>query len=51
MDYVENMLIVHVHDPVPGRMVFGVCLPSTRRVTVHASEKPRSTDLAGAAEA
>ena len=35
MDYVENMLIVHVHDPVPGRMVFGVCLPSTRRVTVH----------------
>ena len=51
MDYVENMLIVHVHDPVPGRMVFGVCLPSTRRVTVHASEAPRSTDLAGAAEA
>jgi len=44
MDYVENMLIVHVHDPVPGRMVFGVCLPSTRRVTVHASEARLSTD-------
>jgi len=51
MDYAENMLIVHVHDPVPGRMVFGVCLPTTRRVTVHASEAPRSTNLAGAAEA
>ena len=51
MDYVENMLIVHVHDPVPGRMVFGVCLPSTRRVTVHARTAPRSSDLAGAAEA
>jgi lipopolysaccharide transport system ATP-binding protein len=50
MDYVENILIVHVHDSVPGRMVFGVCLPSTRRVTVHVTEAPRSTDLAGAAE-
>jgi lipopolysaccharide transport system ATP-binding protein len=50
MDYVENMLIVHVNDPVPGRMVFGVCLPSTRRVTVHTSEAARTTNLATAAE-
>jgi hypothetical protein len=51
MDYVENMLIVHVHDTIPGRMVFGVCLPGTRRVTVHTTGEPRSTDLARAAEA
>jgi lipopolysaccharide transport system ATP-binding protein len=50
MDYVENMLIVHVRDTVPGRVVFAVCLPSTRRVTVHASEGSRTTDLARAAE-
>ena len=49
MDYVENMLIVHVHDPLPGRMVFGVCLPSTRPVTVHASETPLGADLSRAA--
>ncbi len=35
MDYVENMLIIHVTDPVPGRQVFGVCLPPHRQVTVH----------------
>ena len=51
MDYVENMLIIHVHDPVPGRTVFGVCLPSTRRVTVHASTTPLGSDLSHAAEA
>jgi lipopolysaccharide transport system ATP-binding protein len=51
MDYVENMLIVHVHDPVPGRTVFGVCLPTTRRVTMHASDTQRNADLAGTAGA
>ena len=42
MDYVENMLIVHVRDAVPGRTVFGVCLPSTRRVTVHSGAASRA---------
>jgi hypothetical protein len=42
MDYVENMSIVHVRDAVPGRMVFGVCLPATRRVTVHSGVASRA---------
>ena len=34
MDYVENAELFRVVDPVPDRTVFGVCLPSERRVRV-----------------
>jgi lipopolysaccharide transport system ATP-binding protein len=34
MDAVQNATVFTVTDPIPGRMVFGVCLPPHREVTV-----------------
>lgn len=39
MDYIENATVFQIIDPMPGRTVFGVCLPSHRVVTVQAAAR------------